>query len=147
MEKQDNSPKKIVLEIKDLIIIILVMVLLWFHFNPMKNTKVSELDDDNKRKDKELNDIKIVRDSLKKEREKFDLKLDSLKKVTKIRRDSINFLAKESYRKLLEIKDLKEDLTFYNDMVARQSRKIAELEKNPIILPKNKLIEKSSESL
>jgi peptidoglycan hydrolase CwlO-like protein len=147
MDNQEKNVQKIVLDIKDLIIIGLILFGIWMYFNPFNKSKVSELDDDNSKKDKQLQGIELVRDSLKKERQKFDLRLDSLRNVSKIRRDSINSLYRESLKKQNEIKDLREDLTQFNDMVERQSRKISELEKNPILVPKNKIVEKTSGQL
>ena len=139
--------KQIVVEWKDLLIILLLVVCIWFYFKPMQNENIKNLQNDTDDKDAQIKQIQRQRDSLVNERKLLDVELLRLRQLSYLRSDTINFYKKLSKSKETEIIDLREDLKFYNEMLARRKKEIDDLIDNPIILPKNKLVEKISEKL
>lgn len=135
------------IEAKDYIILGLILFSLWIYFNPFNNDKIKKLEDDNNDKQTQIDKIKNSRDSLKLERIELDKQLKEFKNLSKFRLDTINLYRKISSNKGQEIKFLKESLDTFEDMLEKREKQIEELMKNPIILPKNKLVEKTSEKL
>jgi hypothetical protein len=64
-----------------------------------------------------------------------------------LRADTIKNLKRISDRQRSEINDLMEGLQFYDDLIKKQSDKITQIEKNPIILPKDQILEKIKQKL
>jgi len=135
------------IEAKDYIILGFILFSLWIYFNPFNNDKIKKLEDDNNDKQTQIDKIKKSRDSLKLERIELDKQLKEFKNLSKFRLDTINLYRKISLNKGQEIKFLKESLDTFEDMLEKREKQIDELMKNPIILPKNKLVEKTSEKL
>ena len=135
------------LETKDIIIIALVIFCIWIYFNPFNNDKIKDLEKDNNDKQTKISKIEFTRDSLKSERVLIDGELKKLKELSNLRSDTINFYKKISTTKGHEIKTLRESLDTYEEMLEKREKQIDELIKNPIVLPKNKLVEKTSEKL
>jgi hypothetical protein len=135
------------LETKDIIIIALVIFCIWIYFNPFNNDKIKDLEKDNNDKQTKISKIEFTRDSLKSERVLIDGELKKLKELSNLRSDTINFYKKISTTKGHEIKILRESLDTYEEMLEKREKQIDELIKNPIVLPKNKLVEKTSEKL
>jgi septal ring factor EnvC (AmiA/AmiB activator) len=141
------SSKQIVVEWKDLLIFLLLGVCVWFYFKPMQNDNIKNLQNDTDDKDIQIKQIQRQRDSLANERKLLDAELLRLRQLSYLRSDTINFYRKLSKSKETEIIDLREDLKLYNEMLARRKKEIDDLIENPIILPKDKLVEKMSEKL
>lgn len=141
------SSKQIVVEWKDLLIFLLLGVCVWFYFKPMQNDNIKNLQNDTDDKDIRIKQIQRQRDSLANERKLLDAELLRLRQLSYLRSDTINFYRKLSKSKQTEIIDLREDLKLYNEMLARRKKEIDDLIENPIILPKDKLVEKMSEKL
>lgn len=140
-------PQEIKINFKNLIIIVLIGICIWFYFKPFDKTDINGLDKDNSVKSESIKKIQFERDSLIEERKKLDKKLEKFKELATLRGDTINFYKKLSKLKDFEIKDLKEDLKIYNQMLESRNREIDELIRKPIILPKNLLVEKTKEKL
>ena len=135
------------IEAKDYIILVFILFSLWIYFNPFNNDKIKKLEDDNNDKQTQIDKIRYSRDSLKLERIDLDKQLKEFKNLSKLRLDTINLYRRISSNKGQEIKFLKESLETFEDMLEKREKQIDELMKNPIILPKNKLVEKTSEKL
>jgi len=146
-QKMEENGEKPGFDFKNLIIGGLIIFCIWIYFNPFNSDKISSLEKDNRDKENEIKKIGWQRDTLLLKRIMIDNELKDLKKLSELRSDTIDIYKKVSKSKDYEIKELKKDLKFYNDMLSEQEKKIDELEKNPIILPKNKIIEKISEKL
>jgi hypothetical protein len=140
-------PQEIKINFKDLIIIVLIGICIWFYFKPFDKTDIDELDKDNSVKSESIKKIQFERDSLLEERKKLDKKLEKFEELAILRGDTINFYKKLSKLKDFEIKDLKEDLKIYNQMLESRNIEIDQLIRKPIILPKNLLVEKTKEKL
>lgn len=140
-------PKQIILEWKDLLIILLIGICIFIYFKPIKKESVSVLQGDNSSKDEQIKQIQKQRDSLLNERKLLDFELNKLRQLSNFRSDTINFYKKLSKSKDVEIVNLREDLRIYNLMLSKRKDQIDNLISNPIILPKNKLIEKTLEKL
>jgi len=143
----EENEKKPTFDFRNLVIGGLIIFCIWIYFNPFNSDKISNLEKDNKDKEDEINKIGRQRDTLLLKRIMIDNELKDLKKLSEFRSDTIEIYRKASKSKDYEIKELKKDLNFYNDMLSDHRKKIDYLEKNPIILPKNKIIEKISEKL
>lgn len=143
---EDTEVKKIYLiDIRNVLIILLIGVCIWFFFNPMTNQKIEVLQEDNVNKQQKIDKLTKERDSLKNERINIDLEIEKLQKLSKLRHDTIQMYKRISSYKDSEIRDLKADVNLYNELLDRRKKEIDDLVKNPIILPKNKIVEKSSE--
>jgi septal ring factor EnvC (AmiA/AmiB activator) len=140
-------PKKIVVEWKDLFIIVLLCVCIWIYFKPFDSKKIDNLQDDNSTKQQDISKIQKERDSLLVERKILDIELNRLRQLSYLRSDTINFYKKIAKSKDSEIINLREDLKLYNEMLARRKKEIDDLIDKPIVLPKSKLVEKTAEKL
>jgi len=138
--------QEIKINFRDIIIIILVGVCLWLYFRPQKNN-LKEFDDDNFLKQKELNLIQKQRDSLLAERKLIDLELLKQKNLSIKRSDTISYYKKISKFKENEIILLSKELRTYQEFFDKRTKEIDYLIQNPIILPKEQLIQKISEKL
>jgi|688.fasta_scaffold200897_3 hypothetical protein len=145
--REKKSLTDISFSLKDIVLIGAVLFCIWLYFNPFNNSSIKSLEEANAEKDKKIAQIKTERDSLKNERLITDHKIDSLKKVQLLSEETISRLKSESKSKDLEIKDLREDLKGFDDMINENDKKINDLKKNPIKLPKGKLVEKLSQKL
>lgn len=143
----EENEKKPVFDFKNFIIGGLIVFCIWIYFNPFNSDKISDLEKDNKNKEDEIQKIQSQRDTLRLRRIMLDNELNDLKKLSELRSDTIDLYKKISKSKDSEIKELKKEVKFYSNILTDQGKKIDELEKNPIILPKNKIIEKISEKL
>lgn len=146
MEDQENK-KKYLFELKDIIILLLVIAAVWIYFNPFSKTDVATLQKAIDEKDLKIKQIEIERDSLRKDRKKIDDKVKILESSYVLRADTIKNLKRISASQRSEINDLKEGLEFYDGLIKKQSDKITQLEKNPIILPKDQILEKIKQKL
>ena len=146
MEDQENK-KKYLFELKDLIILLLIIAAVWIYFNPFSKTDVTALEKSIEEKDTKLRKTEAERDSIRKEREKIDDKIKVSESIYVLRADTIKNLKRISAIQRSEINDLKEGLEFYHDFIKKQSDKITHLEKNPIILPKGQILEKITQKL
>jgi len=143
----EENEKKPTFDFRNLVIGGLIIFCIWIYFNPFNSDKISNLEKDNKDKENEIKKIGSQRDTLLLERIVIDNELKDLKKLSEFRSDTIEIYKKASKSKDYQIKELKKDLKFYSDILNEQEKKIDELERNPIVLPKNKIIEKISEKL
>jgi hypothetical protein len=139
--------KKFSFDLKNIIIGALIIFCIWIYFNPFNNNKIEGLEKDISEKTEKIDKIGFQRDSLKVERLMLDKKLKELKDIDKLRSDTINKLIISSRKKDIEIRTLRNDLKFFSELLSEQEKKIDDLEKNPIVLPKNKLVEKTLEKL
>ena len=146
MEDQENK-KKYSFELKDFIILLLIIAAVWIYFNPFSKTDVTTLQKSIEEKDTKIRKIEAERDSIRKEREKIDNKIKVLVSSYVLRADTIKNLKRISDRQRSEINDLMEGLQFYDDLIKKQSDKITQIEKNPIILPKDQILEKIKQKL
>jgi chromosome segregation ATPase len=143
----EENEKKPMFDFRNLVIGGLIIFCIWIYFNPFNGDKISGLEKDIFEKNKKIDKIEFERDSLKLERLVLDGQLKKLKEISKLRNDTINILLSSSRRKDGEIKTLRNSLKSFKDFLSDQEKKIDELEKNPIVLPKNKLLEKTAEKL
>ena len=135
-------------DVRNVIIIALILFCVWLYFNPFNNSnKIDDLEKDNKNKTEQITKIQSQRDSLTLERKNLDTKIEILKKITESRKDSIKYLQSISIKKEIQIIGLKDDLKTWEEFLKERERKIEELERNPIILPKNQLADKTAEKL
>jgi chromosome segregation ATPase len=135
------------ISLRDILIMILLILCLWLYLNPLNKSNIDFLKEKNKDLDKQVQQIETERDSLKKQRIDTYKKIDSLTNVTNSRSDSIKKLKSLSYNQRLEIKEQNEKIKLFDEMLEESERQIEKLRKNPIILPKNKIIEKMKEKL
>ena len=139
--------KKMKLETKDYVIISLILFCIWIYFNPFNNDEISSLEKDNKNKQELIDKIELKRDSILSERVAINIEIKRLEKLSVVRLDSINIYKKLSNKKDNEIEELKEDLKSFSYILSRREKKIDELIKNPIVLPIDKLVEKTREKI
>lgn len=145
--KNKMIPQEIKINFRDLIIIILIGVCVFLYFKPFDNNTIDTLNKDNEVKGESIQKIQHERDSLKKERKILDVRLEKLEDLATLRGDTINYYKRLSKLKDYEIKDLREDLKTYNQMLETKNLQIDELVRKPIILPKKLLVDKTKEKL
>lgn len=134
-------------DVKNVIIIALILFCIWLYFNPFNSDKIDDLEKDNQVKTEQISKIQFQRDSLAVERKLLDGKIESLKNTSELRKDSIKSLQSFSLKKEIEIRVLRDDLRLWNSVLKEREKKIEELERNPIVLPKNQIVSKTAEKL
>lgn len=137
----------ITINLKDLIIIGLIIFCIFLYFNPFKNSTIKELEESIKDKDNQIKKIELQRDSLKKVREKLDVKIDSIEKIYQFRKDTINNLKRLSQSQRIQINQLRGDVDMYNNMISENEKRIKDIKQNPILVRKDKLLKKITEKL
>jgi hypothetical protein len=140
-------PQEIKINIRDLVIVILIGLCLWFYLRPLDLVDIEQVKKDNLEKKELIDKIEQERRTLSTERKILDSELERLRELASFRSDTINFYRRLSRIKDTEIKDLKENLKLYNQMLEKRNQQIDELLKKPIILPKNQLVDKTKEKL
>jgi hypothetical protein len=148
MEQPTESKKNIYLiDIRNVLIIFLILFCIWMFFNPFGTNRITELENDNKLKQDSIDILTRERDSIQKQRGVIDVDIVKLQVLAKNRKDTIEFYKRLSKSKDIEIRDLKENISVYDEMIRRTEEQIDRLMKNPIILPKNKIVEKTAEKI
>jgi len=144
MENQKKMTYNININIKDIIIIILVLSLGWFVYKYM-NSDVDKLKENIDQRDKENEKLQTERDSL--EEALNPINQDILKYRNQYKLDSL-----KSLDLLEKIEDLEKDkiglkktIKYYEGSLSEANKRIEELEKNPVIIPKKEILEKITE--
>lgn len=147
MGSEKKTEINLTLNLKDILIILLLISCIFLCFNPFKSSSIKELEESIAAKDIEIKKIAHQRDSLKKEREFIDLKIDSVEKVYQSRKDTIQNLKDISKVQRQQISELRGNIEMFNKMLQENEKKINDLKKNPIVLPKDKVLKKITEKL
>lgn len=138
--------KKITLDYKLILIIILILSLVVFGIYHFKSSEITELEFQNQLKQTEINDLQIERDSLENERDEIDNKYEKIKQDTLKVRLEIKEKNQEIYRKKIEISEIKESIKLFDEQYRATIKQIEEIEKNPIKVKNNKLVDELSKN-
>lgn len=135
------------IDIRNILIVVLILVCIWLFFNPFNNNKIETLEKDNQNKQLQIDSIQRLRNVLKDERLKIDKELLYFKELSDARGDTIALFKKLAKLKDFEIKDLRGDIQLYNEMLKRKREEIDDLILRPIVLPKNIIVVKTKEKM
>jgi len=144
MENQKKMTYNIDINIKDIMIIILFISLGWFVYKYM-NSDVDTLKENIDQRDKENEKLQTERDSL--EDALNPINQDILKYRNQYKLDSLKSLDLLEKMEDLE-KDkigLKKTIKYYEGSLSEANKRIEELEKNPVIIPKKEILKKITE--
>jgi peptidoglycan hydrolase CwlO-like protein len=147
MGDEKKTGISITIDLKDIVIVLLILFCIFLYFNPFKSSSIKDLEESIDLKDKEIKKIELERDSLKRERNKIDSKIDSVERIYQNRKDTIQNLKNISKSQKQQINELRSDIDMFNKMLQENEKKIISIKKNPIVLPKDKILKKITEKL
>jgi cell division protein FtsB len=146
MENQVGKIYNVSINIKDVLIVILILCLGWFIYLYV-STDSNKLLEDIKSKDEQIAKLQTQRDSLKNARIIIDKDIQKIK--DEYTKDSLEaeLTKKETEALYKQIDKLRGDVKFWEVIFKEQKKRIEDLEKNPIMVPKSEILQKLSQKI